>query len=81
MTPWTVAHLGSSVHEIFQARILDGLLFASPGDLPDPGIEPSLLHCKQILYHLSQQGNPGRGDDVPKITQQDKTQVQKQDLS
>ena len=31
---------GSSVHEIFQARILDGLPFPSPGDLPDPGIEP-----------------------------------------
>ena len=31
---------GSSVHGIFQARSLDGLLFPSPGDLPDPGIEP-----------------------------------------
>ena len=29
------------------------LLFPSPGDLPDPGIEPGLLHCRQILYHLS----------------------------
>ena len=26
------------------------LLFPSPGDLPDPGIKPSLLHCRQILY-------------------------------
>ena len=31
---------GSSVHGILQARILDGLPFPSPGDLPDPGIEP-----------------------------------------
>ena len=31
---------GSSVHGIFQARRLDGLPFPSPGDLPDPGIEP-----------------------------------------
>ena len=36
---------GSSVHGILQARILrseywSGLLFPSPGDLPDPGIEP-----------------------------------------
>ena len=29
---------GSSVQGIFQARILCGLLFPSPGDLPDPGI-------------------------------------------
>ena len=30
--------------------------FPSPGDLPDPRIEPSLLHSKQILDHLSLQG-------------------------
>ena len=31
----------SSVHEIFQARILEwsGLPFPPPGDLPDPGIK------------------------------------------
>ena len=29
-----------------------GLPFSSPGDLPGPGIEPSLPHCKQTLYHL-----------------------------
>ena len=31
---------GSSVHGIFQARILEWLPFASLGDLPDPGMEP-----------------------------------------
>ena len=32
---------GSSVHGIFQARILEcGLPFPPPGDLPHPGIEP-----------------------------------------
>ena len=30
----------SSVHGISQARIWNGLLFPSPGDLPDPGIKP-----------------------------------------
>ena len=34
-----------------------GLPFPSPEDLPDLG-EPGLLHCKQILYHLSHQGSP-----------------------
>ena len=29
-----------SVHGILQARILDWLPFPSPGDLPDPRIEP-----------------------------------------
>ena len=39
-TPWTV---GSSVHGIFQARILQYLPFPVPGDLPDPGIKPTSL--------------------------------------
>ena len=32
---------GTSVHGILQARILDGLSFPSPEDLPDAGIEPT----------------------------------------
>ena len=32
---------GSSVHWVLQARILSRLLFPSPGDLPDSGIEPT----------------------------------------
>ena len=32
---------GSSVHGIFQARVLEWIAISfSPGDLPDPGIEP-----------------------------------------
>ena len=34
------------------------LPFPSPGDLPDPGINPSLLHRRQIIYRLSHQGSP-----------------------
>ena len=30
----------SSVHGIFQARILERVPFPSPGGLPDPGIKP-----------------------------------------
>ena len=31
---------GSSVQGVLQARIMEWLPFPSPGDLPDPGIEP-----------------------------------------
>ena len=31
---------GSSVRGIFQARVLEWVLFPSPGDFPNPGIEP-----------------------------------------
>ena len=32
---------GSFVHRVSQARILSGFPFSSPGDLPDPEIEPA----------------------------------------
>ena len=35
-----------------------GLLCPPPGDLPNPGIEPVLPHCRWILYRLSHQGSP-----------------------
>ena len=40
----------SSVHRISQARTLGGLPFPSPGDLPDPGIEPRspALHADSL---------------------------------
>ena len=31
---------GSSVHGIFQARVLEWVAISSPGNLPNPGIEP-----------------------------------------
>ena len=31
---------GSSLHGILQARVLEWGAISSPGDLPDPGIEP-----------------------------------------
>ena len=34
---------GSSVHGISQARILVWVAVSSPGDLPDPGMEPECL--------------------------------------
>ena len=45
---------GSSVHKIFQARILGWLTIPSPGDLPYLGMEPmSFGSCigGQVLYH------------------------------
>ena len=37
--PMDCSLLGSSVHGILQARILDGLPCPSPGNIHDPGIE------------------------------------------
>jgi len=50
---------GSSVHGMSQARILawSGLPFLSPGDLPDPGIEPVSPALAGRFLLLSHQGN------------------------
>ena len=37
------------VHGIFQARIWNGLPFPTPGDLPDPGIEPTSLGSPALV--------------------------------
>ena len=39
-TPWTVAYQASPSMEISRQEYWSGLPFPSPGDLPDPGIEP-----------------------------------------
>lgn len=47
-----------SVHGILRSRILECVAILFPGNFPSPGIEAGLLHCRQIPYHLSHQGNP-----------------------
>ena len=40
VTPWTVAYQAPPSMEISRQEYWSGLPFPSPGDLPDPGIEP-----------------------------------------
>ena len=59
-TPWTIARetpvsMGFSWQEYWS-----GLPFPSTEDFPDPGI----LHCSQILYHLSYREDP-KADVIP----------------
>ena len=49
---------GSSVHGIFQARILEWVAISfSRRIFPTQGSNLGLLHCRQMLYHLSHQGS------------------------
>ena len=57
-TPGTVTPLGSSVHQIYQARIRSGLPFPSPGDLPNPGIKLASPAWQSGSLPQSYQGNP-----------------------
>ena len=55
---------GSSVHGILQVRIWSRVLFPSPVDLPDPGIEPRspALQVDSLLYEP-----PGKSKETWKI--------------
>ena len=50
---------GSFVHGVSQARILDGLLFPSPGDLPNPEIKPTSPTLAGGFFTSEPQGRPG----------------------
>ena len=41
VTPWTVVYQAPPSMEFSRQEYWSGLPFPSPGDLPDPGIEPS----------------------------------------
>ena len=59
VTPWTVAYQASPSMGFSRQEYWSGLPFPSPGDLPNPGINPgSPALCRQMLYHLSHQGSP-----------------------
>ena len=50
--PWTVAYQAPQSMEFSRQEYWSGLPFPSPGDLPDPGIEPRSPLLQAELYCL-----------------------------
>ena len=50
--------------EFSRQKYWSGMPFSSPGDLPNPGIKPGLLHCRWIIYYLTYQGSPHKADII-----------------
>ena len=48
---------GSFVHGILQSRTLEWVSIPFSGIFATQGLHPGLLHCQQVLYHLSHQGS------------------------
>ena len=48
---------GSSVHGILQARLLEWVVIPFYRDFLTQGLNLGILHCRQIIYHLSHQGS------------------------
>ena len=53
VTPWMVAYQAPQSLGFSRQEYWSGLLFPSPGIIPTQGSNPGLLHCRQMLYHLS----------------------------
>ena len=55
---------GSSVHGDSPGKNTEmGCHALLQGILPTQGLNPGLLHCRWILYHISHQGSkPGKGE-------------------
>ena len=51
---------------ILQERLLDWVAIPFSRDLPNPGFKPESPYCRQILYHLSSQGNAANWWDALK---------------
>ena len=54
MTPWTVAHQVPLFMGFSRQEYWSGLPFPSPGDLPDPGVEPGspALQADSYMWDL-----------------------------
>ena len=57
-TPWTVAHQAPPSMEFSRQEYWSGLPFPSPGDLPDPGIEPRSPSLQADTLPSEPPGNP-----------------------
>ena len=57
-TPWTVACQAPQSMEFFRQEYWSGLPFPSPGDLPNPGIEPGSLALQADALPSEPPGKP-----------------------
>ena len=49
---------GSSIHGIFQARVVEWVAISFSRDISTQGLNPGLLHCRQMLLPSEPPGNP-----------------------
>ena len=58
VTPWTVAHQAPPSMEFSRQEYWSGLPFPSPGDLPNPGIEPRSPELQAVALTSEPPGKP-----------------------
>ena len=60
VTPWTVAHQAPPSMGSYRQEYWNGLPFPSPGDLPHPGIKPTVSHEVRRRGQGASRGAPGK---------------------
>ena len=60
VTPWTVARQAPLSMRFSRQKYCSGLIFPSPGDLPDPGIEPTSLESPTEAGRFFTTAQPGK---------------------
>ena len=60
VTPWTVAHQAPLSMGFSRQEYWSGLLFPTPGDLPDPGIEHESLVSPALTGGFFTTEQPGK---------------------
>ena len=63
-----VAHKAPLPTGFSRQEYRNGLPFPTPGVFPTQGSNPSLLHCREVLYHLSYQQSPNRKTKKPQTS-------------
>ena len=59
-TPWTAAHQALLSMNFPGKNTREGCHFLLQRIFPTQGSNPGFPHCRQMLYHLSHQGSPGK---------------------
>ena len=60
VTPWTVARQAPLSMGFSRQQYWSGLLFPTPGDLPDPGMEPGSLASPAMAGRFVTPVSPGK---------------------
>ena len=68
MTPWAIACAAPLFMGFIRQEYWSGLLFPSPEDLPDSGIEPKSPTLQADSLLLSHWGSPSHPLGVPEVT-------------
>ena len=77
MAPWTVAHQAPLPMEFSRQEYWSGVPFLTPGDLPNPGVEPAFLASPALAGGFFTTSDPREATDGLYYTNKDMTLLRK----